>query len=124
MGQTFFTFDFDPKVYRLTAIKKAAYRFSAHFDVKIDQNSAGIVRVELHRRASSTGINHDATRFPNEVLDQELREIVADETKSIRDVLLAQAFSGLAIVDPVGENGDHQLDPLDIKKTSHEQRSE
>jgi hypothetical protein len=48
------------------------------------------------------------------VLDQELRETVAEETKSVRDLLLAQTFSGLSLVDPVGENADYHDDPLVI----------
>ena len=106
-------FDFDLKVVRLAAIKKAAYRFAGQFTVQIEQLSGDNVRVRLSRLGQSHS-ELDPNTLPNEVLDQELREVVAEETKSVRELLLAQAFSGLSLVDPVGENADYHDDPLGI----------
>ena len=55
-----------------------------------------------------------ANDFPNQVLDQDLRESIAEETKSVRDLILAQAFSGLPILDPLGETADFRGDILAI----------
>src|SRR5262245_45030999 len=106
-------FEFDLGVYRLSAIKKAAYRFAGQFDVQIAPIADSRVRVSLSRKANAA-TDIDPMCLPNEVLDQELREVVADETKGIRDLLLAQAFSGLPLVDPIGENADYREDPLGI----------
>ena len=106
-------FDFDLKVFRLSAVKKAAYRFAGAFRVEIDQISDALARVTLSR-IPEVNSQLEPTCLPNEVLDQELREIVAEETKSVRELLLAQAFSGLSVVDPVGENADFHDDPLGI----------
>jgi hypothetical protein len=48
-----------------------------------------------------------AGEFCNEVLDQELREIIAEETVGIRDLLLAQAFSKTSLIDPELETCDY-----------------
>ena len=37
--------------------------------------------------------------FRNELLDQDLRETIAEETERVRNLLLAQAFSGLSLTD-------------------------
>ena len=105
-------FEFDLKLFRLSAIKKAAYRFAGPFSVELEQVSDSLVRVKLTQRQSPGQL--DSSCLPNEVLDQELRETVAEETKSVRDLLLAQAFSGLSLVDPVGESADYHDDPLVI----------
>ena len=107
-------FDFDLGVFRLSAIKKAAYRFAGDFNVQVDQISATSVRVTVAARHDGGKNGVDPARLPSEVLDQELRELVAEETKSVRDLLLAQAFSGLALIDPVGETANYQEDPLGI----------
>jgi hypothetical protein len=58
-----------------------------------------------------------------EVLDQELREVVAEETAGIREVILAQAFLGLALTDEHGEHADFRDDSLQIETPSPRRRS-
>jgi len=104
----------DPVVYRLAAVKKAAYRFGDRFHIEIEAPAGGLIRVSL---TSKTGGADDASpggEFRNEVLDQELREQVADETGRIRDLLMAQAFSGVSLTDNAGETADFRADPLGI----------
>jgi hypothetical protein len=48
-----------------------------------------------------------AGEFCNEVLDQELRETIAEETAGIRNLLLAQAFSKTSLIDPELETADY-----------------
>ena len=112
------TFEFDQKLFRLSAIKKAAYRFTDGFSVHIEQVDASKIRVSLIPKSGVTSPRLTADSFENEVLDQELRETVEEETKGVRDLLLAQAFSGIQLVDPVGENADYRDDPLHITRQS------
>ena len=105
------TFEFDLNVCRLSAIKKAAYRYGQSAIVKIQQLSPSLVRVELTALADG---KLPVERFPNEVLDQELRKVVAEETSSVRDILLAQAFSNVSLVDPLGEQADWRDDPRNV----------
>ncbi|MCA9059945.1 MAG: hypothetical protein KDA85_15665, partial [Planctomycetaceae bacterium] len=53
------------------------------------------------------------------VLHEDLREMIAEETKVVRDILLAQAFSGLSMTDPDGETADFRKDPLGIAAELH-----
>jgi His-Xaa-Ser system protein HxsD len=112
-------FDFDLAVYRLSAVKKAAYRFSGHFNIRLELLSDRHIRVTLSPRISPGFGGSDVNSFPNEVLDQDLRESIADETESVRDLLLAQTFSGLPLTDPIGEGADYHSDPLHITNPNH-----
>lgn len=107
-------FEFDLNLFRLSAVKKAAYRFTGQYVVTLEQVSESRVRVKLLPSDKGVANGTDPSSLPNEVLDQELRELVADETKSVRDVLLAQTFSGLSLTDPVGERADYHDDPIGI----------
>jgi His-Xaa-Ser system protein HxsD len=107
----------DPAVYRLSAIKKAAYKFGDRCTIEIDSRQPpGLVRVSLTPKGILDDPSSLAGEFRNEVLDQELREVVAEETGAIRNVLLAQAFSGTALLDPTGEHADPADDPLGIRR--------
>lgn len=111
-------FNFDLAVYRLSAIKKAAYRFLADYGVEIRTTSESNVQVVLTPRAAVSSSYKMLDSFPNEVLDQDLREVIAEETKSIRDLIMVQTFSGLTLTDSVGEDADYRDDPLGILVSS------
>lgn len=117
-------FEVDPSICRLTALKKAAYRCSDRYRVHLQPQPDGRVRVELMAKESRERGTHpgpdslsDAARldFCGEALDQELREMVAEETLGVRNLLLAQAFSATSLLDPEGETGDPDADPLGIR---------
>jgi|ERR1017187_1951987 His-Xaa-Ser system protein HxsD len=97
---------FDAAVYRLNAIKKAAYKQGGLFYVLISQQD-NATEVRLKPKESSTSLDALVGEFCNEVLDQELRETIANETAAIRDLLLAQAFSKTTLIDPELETGEY-----------------
>ncbi|MCX7406627.1 MAG: His-Xaa-Ser system protein HxsD [Planctomycetales bacterium] len=109
--------EFDQKVFRLTAVKKAAYRFGNQWFVEITTPANDRVLVTLTAKSSSVSSEGVEGDFRNEVLDQELRESVAEETERVRNLLLAQAFSGMSLTDAVGESADHRVDPLGIARS-------
>ncbi len=106
---------FDTLIVSVNAIKKAAYRYADSWTASFMVSDEHKVEVTFTPIAESKNCRLDLTRFENEVLDQELREIVAKETQSIRDVLLAQAFSGIALIDPEGESRDFREVVVDEK---------
>lgn len=85
----------DIRTYRLRAIKKAAYRLANRFTAELGSPSGDLLPVSL---ILPTGVgpaaaDEAARSFLRELLDQELREEVAEETRPIRALILAQAFS-------------------------------
>jgi His-Xaa-Ser system protein HxsD len=118
MGEVFFRTDaqadgtlvvrFDRAVYRLSAIKKAAYKYGGFFSTLIEESEKATV-VSLKPTATCQNPDQAAGEFCNEVLDQELREEIAAETRGVRDLLLAHAFSKTSLIDSEMETADYDL---------------
>lgn len=90
---------FDLRVYRLETLQKAALKLSrlASFDFVL--RGAGAVEV-LARTAAAFEMEAAqlAALYKNEVLDQHLRAIVAEETQNERNLILAYAFSNTRLI--------------------------
>lgn len=85
---------FPAGLYRIEAVKRAAYTFSAAFACDIALTEAGTTCTLRPVRSVS---KEDASRLLNEftveVLDQDLRLSIAEETAPLRTAILAYAFS-------------------------------
>lgn len=97
----------DPRIYRLTAIQKTAYRFGNQCHVFIENTPEGMIRVTLRAKEASQDMALLEGEFCNEALDQELREVVGKETEGIRNLILAHAFSRTSLLDPASETTDY-----------------
>lgn len=91
---------FESKVYSLSAIKKAAYKFSdkAAFHFSTDKDAAVRVKLSFSEKNSPIEAKQIAGDFCNEILDQDLRETISQETEAIRALILAQAFSRTSLI--------------------------
>ena len=93
------TIQIDSRVYGLDVVQRAAIKFTdfASFDFRLDGETALAVTVTF--KAGLTVQPEDfQARFQNELLDQQLRWKVAEETKSERDLILAYAFSNTKLL--------------------------
>lgn len=85
--------ELDVSVYRLEAVQKAAYRFIDRLTVLISQQPEKIIcdiDVVMGTKASFEVIFAD---FKRELLDQQLRLQIKEETEPARNLILAYAFS-------------------------------
>ena len=98
---------FDRNVYRLTAVKKAAYKYGNIFRIMIEE-ADGFILASLKAASSNNDPEEAVGSFCNEVLDQELREEIAAETNGIRDLLLAHTFSKTSLIDSELETSDYE----------------
>lgn len=91
----------DLRVYRLAAIKAAAYRLAAQCTIAIENVNDDYVDAVLLFRKSPTeaGVREAICNFHQELLDQELREQLRQETEPVRALILAQAFSRTNLID-------------------------
>jgi His-Xaa-Ser system protein HxsD len=90
----------DLRSYRLVAIKKAAYRFADRFTAMLGSPEHDRLPVSLRFKPNiSPPVAREATReFFQELLDQELREQIAEETNAVRTLILAHAFSNADLI--------------------------
>jgi His-Xaa-Ser system protein HxsD len=91
---------FDLNVYTLDVLKRAAYRyiniFSINFEVK---NNLVICALHFTNKSTADQCSYYADQYKKEVLDQDLRNTIKNETEAIRNLILAQAFSKTRLVD-------------------------
>ena len=98
----------DTRVSSLSAIKKAAYRFSDRFFVAIDPDHEPEIRVRFSAKPGiATDLEVAVGEFRNELLDQDLRERIRGETEGIRRLLLAHALSRVPLIQPELETSDY-----------------
>ena len=90
----------DLRNYRLSAIKKAAYRFADRFTAVLGSIEHDQIAVSLRfpPRATEPIAQESTRRFFQELLDQELREQIAEQTDPIRTLILAHAFSRVDLI--------------------------
>lgn len=88
------TVSFDASVYDADSIKKAAYTIAAQAAVDI-RRAGSEWECELHfLRPTPPALMQEAVAsFRIEVLDQDLRASIAEETREVRNAILAVAFS-------------------------------
>ena len=81
--------------YRVTAVKKAAYRMARRCTVVLGEPATSSLPLTFRFRPDITSQEalEIARAFFAELLDQELREQVAEETAPLRTLILAAAFS-------------------------------
>ncbi|MDC0685721.1 His-Xaa-Ser system protein HxsD [Sorangium atrum] len=88
-------FTVDLRAYRLAAVQKAAYRMAAKCTAvigQIDDHSLDVTLAFPPATGEQAALEV-ARVFFQELLDQELREKVGEETVSLRTLILAHAFS-------------------------------
>ncbi len=85
----------DLRCYRLSAVQKAAYKLAGKCTVVLGSvDIASLPITFLFPRATNNNEALDVVRlFFQDLLDQELREQIAEETRALRALLLAHAFS-------------------------------
>jgi His-Xaa-Ser system protein HxsD len=89
---------FSKAVYSLDTIKRAAYRLSAELAFTFEIKDEYIV-CDVHPIGAATADEVQAAinAFKNEVLDQDLRKTIAEETSAVRNVILAHVFSNTGL---------------------------
>ena len=89
------SFEVDLQVYRLSAAKKTAYALAEKATAELVQPNSGKLDVHLRfkRPMPRCDVDEVVRQFFQELLDQELREQIAEETAPIRTLILAHAFS-------------------------------
>jgi His-Xaa-Ser system protein HxsD len=90
----------DLRAYRLTAVKKVGYRLAERFTVVLGESSLTSISVTFVFPPTTTeACAIAAVRvFYQDLLDQELREHLAEESRPIRALILAHAFSRTDLV--------------------------
>ena len=96
-------------LYPIEVIFKCIYWYTAFYNVNLKTDSPGNVRVIFHTKDpdASQDLQSLPSRLKRDLIDCKLRSIVLEETKNIRELLIAKAFSNYEINEtPTGEISD------------------
>lgn len=105
---------FQVAVYSLEAILAAAHRVTDRCFVQVETDGADWISCRLVSKQSDIDLANLGGDFCNEVLDQQLRARLAEETEGVRRLLLAQAFSRTNILQPELDTVEPTADPQAI----------
>lgn len=85
--------ELDENIYCLEVVQKASYRFIDRLTILISK-AAGQVICEIEPVLGATAhLDEHVANFKRELLDQQLRKQIKDETEPARNLILAYAFS-------------------------------
>ncbi|MCO5725536.1 His-Xaa-Ser system protein HxsD [Robiginitalea marina] len=107
-------FKLDSRVYSKNSIIKCLYWYSDDFEITININDDHYFIIELIAKEplNDKDFEEIRTKLNQDFIDFNLRDIVSNETKTIRELIIAKAFShGEYDEEPKGDFDD----PLGIK---------
>lgn len=118
------TIRLDPRIYSREAILRASYWHTnvAHIHVPESPDEKLVIRIKLKQTVPTlanpkpTSIDEFVEEFCNSLLDFELRRQVELETASVRELILAKAFSESGVLED--EPPGTVVDPVEDEKPS------
>ena len=87
--------------YSINTVKRAAYKFADRCSVFLEdkqEKNLNVLFIFSQNTATSEQIQQVIADFCDELMDQDLRETIAKETKVSRNLILAQAFSKTSLI--------------------------
>lgn len=87
---------FSKEIYDKESLLKASYAFTDHFYLHLDATATHYI-VHLEAKSDTFENEIDENSFVNEILAQIVRKIIRVETQTVRELLLARAFSSTVI---------------------------
>ena len=93
-----FVCDFPLSGYSIDAIQRAAYKFTDRFAIEITRE-CDYLSCQLDFEPGIPNVDEVVRLFKTEALDQTLRERIRSETEGVRNLILAVAFSQVALDD-------------------------
>jgi His-Xaa-Ser system protein HxsD len=103
----------DETLYGRGAVLRTCYVFTDRCYVFISRHDSERLSVRLTAKAGCGDFQAVAGEFSNTLLDYQLREEIARETVTLRELIVAKAFSEGNLLDdtPVGDDRD----PVELK---------
>jgi His-Xaa-Ser system protein HxsD len=102
----------DPEIYPLQALYRACYLFTDRcylFLTRVPESPN--ISVHFAGKGSDADLRKIVGEFCNELMNQQVRLIIAKETQAIRELIVAQAFAEAEFIEPPSESdgreGEH-----------------
>jgi His-Xaa-Ser system protein HxsD len=91
------------EIYSIAAILRSCYWLTDRCYVHLAKANEGQVEVTLLAKSGGESeTSATAWHFLNDLIDQQLRVSIQQETSAVRDMIVAQAFSDVDVIDDRG----------------------
>lgn len=107
----------DLTIYPLEVVLRTCHTFTGRCYVLARRSKGSSVTVDFAARQPADSLRELAGEFSNALLDHHLRSIVAEETRAIRELLVAQAFCEADLLDRRDAGADERDDPRGIGRS-------
>ncbi|MGN6195348.1 MAG: His-Xaa-Ser system protein HxsD [Ginsengibacter sp.] len=102
----------EKELYNEDVLHKCFYWYGGNFTIDISIYSDTLFLVKLQPNSAATDLENTLQKIKRDLIDFKLRDIVAKETKTIRELIIAKAFAyydfdndpETQVSDPVGFN--------------------
>lgn len=84
----------DTGLYSREAVFRACYQFTDRCFLFLEPAGDAAIVVEFRKRSPLADLTEIVGSFANELINQKVRADIARETQGIRELIVAQAFSG------------------------------
>ena len=107
----------DTAIYPLGAIFRACYVFTDRCYLFLSADSLGtVITVSFARKNQACELTAVAGEFGNELINQKLRMDIAAETRTVRELIVAQAFAEADVLDKEHIEASYLADPKGIAR--------
>lgn len=97
------------EVYGLPALFRACYKLTDQCFVYLSPQQNGSIEITfIAKTGQVTDTDQLAGNFLNDLIDQRLRVDIGEETRAIREMIVAQAFAAVDVIDDQGCRLDQQ----------------
>ena len=103
------------KIYSLEVLFRTCYVFTDRCYLFLEpSNDPQIIAVRFARKSSDGALSITTAEFSNELVNQRVRLDIANETRSIRELIVAQAFAEADLLDRSDSEAFYIDDPRGI----------
>jgi His-Xaa-Ser system protein HxsD len=105
----------DTRIYSLEVLFRTCYVFTDRCYLFLEpSNDPAIINVRFSRKNVDCALAATAAEFCNELVNQRVRLDIANETRPIRELIIAQAFAEADLIDRSDSEGSYIDDPRGI----------
>ena len=108
----------DTRIYSLEVLFRTCYVFTDRSYLFLEpSNDPEIINVRFSSKNADCVLSETAAEFCNELVSQRVRLNIANETRPIRELIVAQAFAEADLIDRSDSEGSYIDDPRGINTT-------
>ena len=90
----------DTQLYALPALFRTCYLFTDQCYLFVTPPNGSVVTVEFRSRPNGGSVDDVVGRFGNELIQQQVRLTLAEETRELRNLIVTQAFAEAEFQEP------------------------